>query len=282
MAPSTFSLFYCKTYSKVFQRNQARGEGSRVSDEILTERHGRVLVITINRPESRNAVNLAVSQGLADAVDELDENADLSAAVITGAGGNFCAGMDLKAFAAGEIVAIPGRGIGFTERPPRKPLISAVEGYALAGGTEVVLATDLVVASRTAKFGIPEVKRGLVAAGGGLLRLQKRIPYQKALELALTGDSFTAEQGEAWGFVNVVTEPGEALAGAIALAERITANGPMAIATTKEVMAKSADWSDDEMWKKQLEYIIPIFTSNDAKEGAIAFAEKRKPNWTGT
>lgn len=282
MAPPAFSLFYCKAYSKRLQRNRAKGEGPRVSDEILTERRGRVLVITINRPESRNAVNLAVSQGLADAVDDLDESADLSAAVITGAGGNFCAGMDLKAFAAGEIVAIPGRGIGFTERPPRKPLISAVEGYALAGGTEVVLATDLVVASRTAKFGIPEVKRGLVAAGGGLLRLQRRIPYQKALELALTGDSFTAEQAEAWGFVNVVTEPGEALAGAIELAERITANGPMAIATTKEVMAKSADWSDDEMWKKQLEYIIPIFTSNDAKEGAIAFAEKRQPKWTGT
>jgi enoyl-CoA hydratase len=190
--------------------------------------------------------------------------------------------MDLKAFAAGEVVAIPGRGIGFTERPPRKPLIAAVEGYALAGGTEVVLATDLVVASREAKFGIPEVKRGLVAAGGGLMRLQKRIPYQKALELALTGDSFTAEQGAAWGFVNVVTEPGGALAGAIELAERITANGPLAVATTKEIVVKSADWTEEEMWKKQLELIIPIFTSNDAKEGAIAFAEKRTPNWTGT
>ena len=253
-----------------------------MSDEILTERQGRILVITINRPESRNAVNLAVSQGLADAVDELDENPELSVAVLTGAGGNFCAGMDLKAFAAGEVVAIPGRGIGFTERPPRKPLIAAVEGYALAGGTEVVLATDLVVASKSAKFGIPEVKRGLIAAGGGLLRLPHRIPYQKALELALTGDSFTAEQGEAWGFVNVLTEPGEALAGAIELAERITANGPLAVAVTKEVLVKSASWSEDEMWKKQLELIIPVFSSNDAKEGAIAFAEKRKPNWTGT
>jgi enoyl-CoA hydratase len=253
-----------------------------VSDEILTERQGRILVITMNRPESRNAVNLAVSQGLADAVDELDENPELSVAVLTGAGGNFCAGMDLKAFAAGEIVAIPGRGIGFTERPPRKPIIAAVEGYALAGGTEVVLATDLVVASKSAKFGIPEVKRGLIAAGGGLLRLPHRIPYQKALELALTGDSFTAEQGEAWGFVNALTEPGEALAGAIELAERITANGPLAVAVTKEVLVKSASWSEDEMWKKQLELIIPVFSSNDAKEGAIAFAEKRKPNWTGT
>jgi enoyl-CoA hydratase len=253
-----------------------------VSDEILTERQGRVLVITINRPEARNAVNLAVSQGLADAVDELDEDKDLSVAVLTGAGGNFCSGMDLKAFAAGEMVAIPGRGIGFTERPPRKPLISAVEGYALAGGTEVVLATDLVVASRTAKFGIPEVKRGLVAAGGGLLRLHKRIPYQKALQLALTGESFTAEQAETWGFVNVLTEPGEALAGAVELAEHITANGPLAVATTKEILVKSVGWSEEEMWKKQLEYIIPIFSSNDAKEGAIAFAEKRAPNWTGT
>lgn len=253
-----------------------------MSDEILTERRGRILVITINRPEARNAVNLAVSQGLADAVDELDADKDLSVAVLTGAGGNFCSGMDLKAFAAGEMVAIPGRGIGFTERPPRKPLISAVEGYALAGGTEVVLATDLVVASRTAKFGIPEVKRGLVAAGGGLVRLHKRIPYQKALQLALTGESFTAEQAEGWGFVNVLTEPGDALAGAIELAEQITANGPLAVATTKEVFVKSVGWSEDEMWKKQRDYIVPIFSSNDAKEGAIAFAEKRTPNWTGT
>jgi enoyl-CoA hydratase/carnithine racemase len=246
------------------------------------ERRGRVLVITINRPEARNAVNLAVSQGLADAIDELDANTDLSVAVITGAGGNFSAGMDLKAFAAGEVVGIEGRGIGFTHRPPRKPLISAVEGYALAGGTEIVLATDLVVASRTAKFGIPEVKRGLVAAGGGLMRLPRRIPYQKALEIALTGDSFTAEQAEAWGFVNVLTEPGEALAGAIKLAERITANGPLAIATTKEIVVKSAQWSEDEMWEKVLPFIRPILTSNDAREGAKAFAEKREPNWTGT
>ncbi|WP_193043633.1 crotonase/enoyl-CoA hydratase family protein [Mycolicibacterium baixiangningiae] len=253
-----------------------------MSDEVLLERQGRTLIITINRPEARNAVNFAVSQGLADAVDELDSDTSLSVAVLTGAGGNFCAGMDLKAFAAGERVDIPGRGIGFTERPPRKPLISAVEGYALAGGTEVVLATDLVVASSAAKFGIPEVKRGLVAAGGGLLRLPRRIPYQKALELALTGESFTAEQGATWGFVNKVTEPGEALAGAVELAERITANGPLAVAVTKEILVRSAEWSESEMWSRQMELIIPVFSSNDAKEGAIAFAEKRAPNWTGT
>jgi enoyl-CoA hydratase len=253
-----------------------------VADEILTERHGRTLVISINRPEARNAFNTAVSQGLADAMDELDATTELSVAIVTGAGGNFCAGMDLKAFMAGEVPAIPGRGIGFTEQPPRKPVIAAVEGYALAGGTEIVLATDLVVASRTAKFGIPEVKRGLVAAGGGLLRLPHRIPYQKALELALTGDSFTAEQAEQWGFVNVLTEPGEALAGALALAERITANGPLAVAVTKEVIVKSAEWTEAEMWKKQQELILPVFSSKDAMEGATAFAQKRKPNWTGT
>jgi enoyl-CoA hydratase len=253
-----------------------------VADEILTERQGRTLVITINRPEARNAFNTAVSQGLADAMDELDATAELSVAIVTGAGGNFCAGMDLKAFMAGEIPAIPGRGIGFTEQPPRKPVIAAVEGYALAGGTEIVLATDLVVASKTAKFGIPEVKRGLVAAGGGLLRLPHRIPYQKALELALTGDSFTAEEAATWGFVNVLTEPGEALAGALALAERITKNGPLAVAVTKEVIVKSAEWSEAEMWKKQQELILPVFSSKDAMEGATAFAEKRAPNWIGS
>lgn len=253
-----------------------------MSDAVLIERRGRILVITINRPEARNAANKAVAEGLAAACDELDDAPELSVAVLTGAGDNFCSGMDLKAFAAGELAYVPGRGLGFTERPPRKPIIAAVEGFALAGGTELVLATDLVVASRTATFGIPEVKRGLVAAGGGLLRLRQRIPYQKALELALTGVNFTAEQGEAWGFVNVLTEPGEALAAAIELAEQITANGPLAVAVTKDIMVNSVDWSRAEMWQKQGELIAPVFTSNDAKEGAIAFAEKRSPNWTGT
>lgn len=252
-----------------------------MSDEVLLERRGRVLIITINRPEARNAVNAVVSRGLADAVDELDADADLSVGVLTGAGGNFCAGMDLKAFVAGENVAIPGKGLGFTESPPRKPLISAVEGFALAGGTELVLATDLVVAAKGARFGIPEVKRGLVAAGGGLLRLQARIPYQKALELALTGDSFTAEEAHGYGFVNTLTEPGGALEGALALAERITANGPLAVAVTKEIVVKSADWSSDEGFTKQMELAGPVFASQDAREGATAFAEKRPPVWQG-
>lgn len=252
-----------------------------MADEVLLERRDRILIITINRPQARNAINSAVSHGLADAVTELDDDPELSLAVLTGAGGNFCAGMDLKAFVAGENVIVPGRGLGFTERPPRKPIISAVEGFALAGGTELVLATDLVVAARDARFGIPEVKRGLVAGGGGLLRLPRRIPYQKALELALTGESFTAQEAHGYGFVNTVTEPGEALAGALSLAARITANGPLAVAVTKEVIVRSGSWSEDEAFAKQLELMLPVFGSADAGEGATAFAEKRAPVWKG-
>jgi enoyl-CoA hydratase len=253
-----------------------------MSDAVLVERRGRTLLITINRPDARNAFNLAVCQGLADAVDELDDSAELSVAILTGAGGTFCAGMDLKAFAAGEAPFVPGRGIGFTERPPRKPIIAAVEGFALAGGTELVLATDLIVAAKNAKFGIPEVKRGLVAAGGGLLRLHHRIPYQKALELALTGENFTAGEAAEWGFVNVLTEPGEALDRALELADRITANGPLAVAATKAIMSLCDSWPPETVWEKQMEIARPVFASKDATEGAVAFAEKRSPNWTGS
>lgn len=252
-----------------------------MSDEVLLERRDRVLIVTINRPQARNAVNAAVSHALADAIDELDGDDSLSVGVITGAEGTFCAGMDLKAFVAGENVAIPGKGLGFTEAPPRKPMIAAVEGFALAGGTELVLATDLVVAARDAKFGIPEVKRGLVAGAGGLLRLPSRIPYQKALELALTGDTFTAEEAHGYGFVNTLTEPGGALDAALELAERITANGPLAVAATKEIIVRSADWRSDEAFAKQLEIMAPVFVSEDAREGATAFAEKRPPVWKG-
>ncbi|PTR30187.1 enoyl-CoA hydratase [Rhodococcus sp. OK519] len=252
-----------------------------MSDEVLLERRDRVLVITINRPEARNAINGAVSRGLAAAVDELDADDGLSLAILTGAGGNFCAGMDLKAFVAGETIVVPGKGLGFTEAPPRKPIISAVEGYALAGGTELVLATDLVVASREAKFGIPEVKRGLVAGAGGLVRLPQRIPYQKAMEYALTGDPFSAAEAATYGLVNTVTEAGGALVTALALADRITANGPLAVAKTKEVIVRSGEWSADEAFTRQLEIIAPVFVSEDAREGATAFAEKRAPEWKG-
>lgn len=251
-------------------------------DPVLVERRDRILLITINRPRAKNAVNKAVAEGLAAAMDTLDGDPGLSVGVLTGAGGSFCAGMDLKAFARGELPMVEGRGMGFTERPPAKPLIAAVEGYALAGGTELALATDLIVAARDAAFGIPEVKRGLVAGGGGLLRLPQRIPSAIAMELALTGEPLTAERGHELGLVNVLAEPGQALAAAIGLAERITANGPLAVAATKRVIVESRGWSPEEFWAKQNEIIMPVFASNDAREGAVAFAEKRAPNWTGT
>lgn len=255
-----------------------------MSDEnaVLTEQRDRMLVITINRPEAKNAVNAAVSHALAAAADRLDDDPGLSVGILTGAGGSFCAGMDLKAFARGENVAVKGRGLGWTERPPAKPVIAAVEGYALAGGTELALATDLIVAARDSAFGIPEVKRGLVAAGGGLLRLPQRIPFQIAMELALTGDKLPAERAHQLGLVNVLCEPGQALEAAIALAERITVNGPLAVAATKRVIVESRGWRPEDQWREQAKIIGPVFASKDAREGAVAFAEKRAPNWTGT
>jgi enoyl-CoA hydratase len=249
---------------------------------VLVEKRDRILIITINRPEAKNAVNAAVSRGLAEAMDRLDDDPGLSVGIVTGAGGSFCAGMDLKAFARGENVVVEGRGMGFTERPPVKPLIAAVEGYALAGGTELALATDLIVASKESAFGIPEVKRGLVAGGGGLLRLPLRIPYAIAMELALTGENLSAQRAHELGLVNVLAEPGSALNAAIELAERITANGPLAVAATKRIITESRGWSPEDMWARQMRILMPVFSSNDAKEGAIAFAEKRPPKWTGT
>lgn len=252
------------------------------TEAVLIERRDRILVITINRPEAKNAVNAEVSQALAAATDRLDDDPGLSVGIVTGAGGSFCAGMDLKAFTRGENVAVKGRGLGFTERPPVKPIIAAVEGYALAGGTELALATDLIVAATNSAFGIPEVKRGLVAAGGGLLRLPQRIPYQIAMELALTGDPLTAPRAHELGLVNVLAEPGHALEAAIELASRITANGPLAVAATKRVIVESRGWSPENQWREQAKIVMPVFGSADAREGAVAFAEKRAPNWTGT
>jgi enoyl-CoA hydratase len=244
-------------------------EAQNTEPEVLIEQRDRILVITINRPKAKNAVNAAVSRGLADAMDRLDGDAGLSVAILTGAGGSFCAGMDLKAFARGEVPIVEGRGMGFTERPPVKPLIAAVEGFALAGGTELALATDLIVAATDSAFGIPEVKRGLVAGGGGLLRLPERIPYAIAMELALTGDNLSAQRAHELGLVNV-------------LAEKIAANGPLAVAATKRIIVESRGWSRDTMFAEQNTILMPVFTSNDAKEGAIAFAEKRPARWTGT
>lgn len=252
------------------------------ADAVLVETRDNVLVITINRPEARNAVNGAVAAGVAAALDRLDGETSLSVGVLTGAGGTFSSGMDLKGFLKGETPVIEGRGLaGLTEAPPRKPLIAAVEGYALAGGFEMVLACDLVVASTEAKFGIPEVKRGLVAGGGGLLRLPQRLPYYVAMELALTGDSLTGEQAQRLGLVNRVVGPGKALDGALELAAATAANGPLALAASKEILRRSLDWTEAEGWKNQLDIMAPVFSSEDAREGAAAFAEKRPPRWQG-
>jgi enoyl-CoA hydratase len=256
--------------------------GNPTADAVLVEHRDRVLIVTINRPEARNAINAAVTSGVAAAMDQLDGSKGLSIGILTGAGGTFCAGMDLKAFLRGEQVSQPGRGLaGLTHRPPAKPLIAAVEGYALAGGFELALACDLIVAAEDAKFGIPEVKRGLAAAAGGLLRLPRRIPPNVAMEYALTGDFFSAADAQRFGLANRVTAPGQALDGAIELAERITANAPLSIAATKEVITKSADWTAENMWSNQEQIIGPVFGSADAREGASAFAEKRAPVWRG-
>jgi len=253
-----------------------------MTDAVLAEQRDRILVITINRPAARNAIDAAVTQGVAAALDDLDGRADLSIGILTGACGTFCAGMDLKAFPRGEQVVLPGRGLaGLTEAPPKKPLIAAVEGYALAGGFELMLACDLVVAADDAEFGIPEVRRGLVAAAGGLIRLPRRIPPQVAMEYALTGDFFPAADAHRHGLVNRVTLPGRALDGAIELASRITANAPLSIAATKEIIVRSAGWSPEEAFARQLEIMAPVFGSADAREGAAAFAEKRAPVWRG-
>jgi enoyl-CoA hydratase len=252
------------------------------TEVVRVEERPGVLVITINRPEAKNAVTLEVSEAVAAALDALDGRPDLAVGVITGAGGAFCAGMDLKAFLRGERPSVPGRGFaGITEAPPAKPVIAAVEGHALAGGCEVVLACDMVVAGRSASFGLPEVKRGLVAAAGGLLRLPERIPAAVAMELVLTGDFMGAERAHEIGLVNRVVEDGSALEAALELADRIAANGPLAVAASKQVMVASRDWSVDERYSRQREIIDPVFASADAEEGARAFAEKRTPVWEG-
>jgi enoyl-CoA hydratase len=253
-----------------------------VPDEVLVEVADATMVITLNRPGAKNAVDRATAEQVADAIVRLDEDPDISVGIITGAGGTFCAGMDLKAFVRGERPQVADRGFaGLTEAPPDKPLIAAVEGYALAGGCEVALACDLIVAGRGANFGIPEVKRGLVAAAGGLIRLPRRIPQQVAMELALTGDFLGAERAERLGLVNRLCDDGQALDTARDLASRITANAPLALQVSKRLIRESYTWSDDEWGERQLPHIMEVMQSNDAIEGSKAFAEKRAPRWTG-
>jgi enoyl-CoA hydratase len=240
------------------------------------------LVITLNRPEARNAVNLALAEGVAAALDALDADDDLAVGVLTGAGPGFCAGMDLKAFVAGERGWVGDRGFaGITQRAARKPLIAAIEGFAVAGGFEIALGCDLIVAARGARLGIPEAKRGLIAAGGALIRLPKRIPYHLAMELALTGEPISAERAHEIGIVNRLADPGAALDTAIELANQIVKNAPLALIASKAIIQNAVDWTEEEGWARQGEISGPVFTSEDAREGATAFAEKREPVWQG-
>jgi enoyl-CoA hydratase len=238
------------------------------------------LVIAINRPAQRNAVNRAVSLAIADALDQLDADPGLRVGIITGRGGSFCSGMDLKAFIDGERPELEGRGFGgLTEAPPKKPLIAAVEGFALAGGCELALACDLIVAAQNAWFGLPEVSRGLVAGSGGLVRLPRRIPSAIALEYALTGERMEASTAHHWGLVNRLSAQGEALNDALALAKKITANAPLSTQMTKRIMQESASWPENDIWERQRPLTESVLASEDAQEGARAFAEKRTPDW---
>jgi enoyl-CoA hydratase len=252
------------------------------AEPVLAERRGNVLLITINRPEVRNAVNGAVAEGIAGALDELDGDESLSVGVLTGAGGFFCAGMDLGAFVKGESPWFGDRGFaGIAQRAAKKPLIAAIEGFAVAGGMEIALACDLIVAAKGAKMGIPEAKRSLVAAGGALLRLPQRMPYHAVMELALTGDPMPAERFHEFGVVNRLAEPGTAVDVAIELAEKLAKSGPLAVIASKRILQEQYDWSTAEMWEKQGVISGPVFASEDSKEGANAFKEKREPVWKG-
>ena len=252
---------------------------SDANDAVLIERRGRVLLITLNRPEAMNAINGALSHGLVAAVDELDNDPGLTAGVLTGAGRGFCAGMDLKAFSRGEDI---GPMMQFVRTGARKPLIGAIEGLALAGGLELALTCDLLVAAKGAKLGIPEVSVGLFAAAGGLLRLPSRVGYGKAMEMAITADPITAEEAYQYGLVARLVEPGSAVTTALELAERVARNAPLAVAASKQLVAKAPGATDEEFWELQKQYYTSVFGSNDAREGPRAFAEKRRPEWTGT
>ena len=249
-------------------------------DAVLVERRGRVMIITLNRPEAMNAINGALSHGLWNAVQELNNDPGLTAGVLTGNGRGFCSGMDLKAFARGEDIGPLSK---FIRAGCEKPLIGAVEGFAIAGGCELALTCDLLVAAKGAKIGIREVKVGLFAAAGGLFRLPSRVGYAKAMEMAITGDPITAEEAHAAGMISQLTEPGGSVDAAIALAERVAKNAPLAVAASKKlVLAAAQGFDEPTLWKMQEPLQKQVFTSNDAKEGPRAFAEKREPNWTGT
>jgi enoyl-CoA hydratase len=249
--------------------------------EVTTEIRDGVIIITLNRPEAKNAMNKAAAEGIRAALQQLDDDDSLNVGIITGAGGTFCSGMDLKGFLRGESPMVPGYGFGgVCEKGPEKPLIAAIEGYALAGGMELAIACDLRVANVNAQFGIPEVKRSLVAAAGGLLHLGGIMGKGLAMELALTGDFISATRAYETGFVNRLTD-GPALDAALELAARVAANGPLALKATKKIINSRSDWDSESMWKEQGKIVAPVFSSEDSREGALAFAEKRKPVWKG-
>lgn len=254
-----------------------------MSDLVNVEVVERVMIITINRPQARNAINYETAHEMARAFDQLDADDGVALGILTGAGGTFSSGMDLKAFAAtGQRPLVAGRGFGgLCEQATKKPLIAAVEGYALAGGCELALACDLIVAATNANFGLPETKRGLVASSGGMLRLPQRIPHHIAMEVILTGEMLPAQRAYEHGLVNRLTEPGQAIEGAMALGRIIAANGPLAVQTAKKIVTEAKDWRQADMFDLQRPRVAHIFASADAKEGATAFAEKRQPVWQG-
>ena len=253
-----------------------------MSDEVLVEHDDGLVIVTINRPEQRNAVNRSVSYAVCEAIDEMDRNPALRVGILTGAGGHFCSGMDLKAFLRGEVTRVEGRGIlGLARTPPVKPLIAAVEGYCLAGGFESMLCCDLAVVARNAQFGLPEAKRGLAAAAGGLMRLPRLLPQRIAMEMALTGDMYDSERLAAYGLFNAVVEPGQALNDARQLARRIMAKAPLSVAASTRELVEQRDWPIAEMFERQEPITAPVLASQDAREGAAAFSQRRPPQWRG-
>jgi enoyl-CoA hydratase len=252
------------------------------TDLVLTDRQDGVLTITINRPAQKNAVSREVAVQLAAALDLLDADPTLSVGVLTGAGGTFSAGMDLKAFANGQTPILTGRGFGgLTQAVVRKPLIAAVEGWALGGGFEMALACDLIVAAEDAKFGLTEVKRGLIAGEGGVIRLPQRLPYHVAMRVLLTGEPITATEANRYGLLSELTATGGALAAAHELARHITVNAPLALAKVKEVLRNTQGLNEAEAFKRQNEDALSLLDTQDAHEGALAFAERRAPVWRG-
>ncbi|HBU75147.1 MAG TPA: enoyl-CoA hydratase [Acidimicrobiaceae bacterium] len=253
-----------------------------MTDEVLTSEEDGILIVTINRPDAKNAMTKAAAEAIAAAMDRLDNDDSLRVGILTGAGGTFCSGMDLKGFLRGESPSVEGRGFGgVVQQPPEKPLIAAVEGFALAGGLEVALTCDLIVAAEGVKLGIPEVGVGLLAAGGALLRLPSRVPYAVAMEMALTADPITAEKGAEYGLVSRVTKKGGAVEGAMELADRIARNAPLSVAASKQMIQAVQGRTEAEFWEHQRPVMAAVFSSEDAKEGPKAFAEKRPPSWSG-